>query len=161
MDIYSPRGAMAAKIAAEAIDSLNEKYKGKSEFLLFSDDVAAPFDGVIKKEGRLSVAFEVRTRNCNVIDGKIDYHGAKKYDTLLITKNKIDTCVDLAKQLHLPFCLIIVFKNTTLLWNISDKRGKWLIEEPEVAKMRTQKSINGGRAQRENYLIKLTEGHVV
>jgi hypothetical protein len=160
MDIYSRRGEMAARIAKEAIDELNKKHKGKAEFLLFSDDVAAPFDGVIKKEGRLSVAFEIRTRNHDVKNGKIQYRGYKEYDTLLITKNKLDTCVDLSKQLYLPFCLIIRFNNVILSWNISDRHGKWLID-PEVAKTATSKTINGGRAKRENYFIKLSDSHAI
>jgi len=160
MDIYSRRGQIAAKIAADTVKDLNQKYKGKAEFLLFSDDVPAPFDGMIKKEGRLRVAFEIRTRNCEILNGKIDYHGKAKYNTLLITKKKIDTCVDITKQLHLSFCLVIKFKNKVLNWNISDEKGKWLIK-PEVKKTETRKTINGGKAVRENYFLKLTDAYEI
>lgn len=160
MDIYSPRGRYAALIAKEEIDLLNKKYKGKSEFLLFPDDVPAPFDGVIKKKGRLRMAFEIRTRNCDIVDNKINYHGKAKYSTLLITKNKIDTCVELTKQICLPFCLIIRFNNKTLLWNISDNKGKWLLEA-ECRKKKTRKTINGGTANRLNYFFKLTDAHEI
>ncbi len=158
MDIYSPRGRRAVEIARERLKSI-EKERSVS-FTPFSDDHPSPFDGVIIKDGWVKAAYEVRTRNAKIEENQLMYWG-KPFETILITAEKIDTCVKIAASLYLPFHLIIVFTNTTLLWEVSDCNGKWKLGEVEKKKTKTQKTINGGKAVRENYFIPIEKSIVL
>ena len=150
MDIYSKRGQAAATLAQDEIDRINNE----QDFTLlpFSDEFPAPFDGLVEKEGKVVAAYEIRTRNAKIIDDHLIYRVGNKYPELIITKSKIDKCVEITKAMYVPFCLIIKFTNTTLIWWLTNNQGKLLIEMDTVTK-KTRRSINGGTATRENYLI--------
>lgn len=150
MDIYSSRGKIAAKLAQDEVDRINKDHN--FNLLPFMDNYPSPFDGVIEQKGKIIAAYEIRTRNADVVKDHLIYAMGKKYPELLITKSKIDKCVELTKANYLPFCLIIRFNNVTLRWWITDSKGKVLIKMNTVTK-KTRKSINGGTATRENYLI--------
>ena len=150
MDIYSPRGKQAANLAASEVHRINEKYP--ITLVPFLDAYPVRYDGYVIKDGYIRAAYEIRTRNAPVIDGHLIYKGEHKFDTLLITKDKIDECVRMCSEQKISFYLIMKFLNCTLLWKVSDESGAFLFPmETQIKK--TRKSINGGTAKRENYLI--------
>jgi len=155
VDIYSPRGKQAAKLAATEVSRINKAYND-IQLYPFEDAYPVRYDGVVIKDGYLKAAYEIRTRNAPVKDGKLIYkNGQGEYDTLLITKDKIDECVRISKDQFLEFWLFMKFLNCTLYWRISDHYGRMI--DYDIVIKKTRKSINGGTAKRENYLIPFNE----
>lgn len=152
MDIYSNKGKVAADIAAEEIAKINSYFRD-IQLVPFQDEYPVRYDGVAIKDGFIKAAYEIRTRNAPIEDGNLIYKGGQgKYDTLLITKEKIDECVRISKEQYLEFWLFVKFLNCTLYWPISDHYGRMINEFDTVTK-KTRKSVNGGTAERENYLV--------
>jgi hypothetical protein len=158
MDLYSPRGQVAGELAREELDRINSQYD--FNLIPLVDNFPSAFDGLVEKDGHIVATYEVRTRNATVIGDQINFKFNNKYKELVVTKSKIDKCVRISSEMYLPFCLIIKFKNRTLQWWISDSFGKHLFDMKTIVS-ENQKTINGGLAIRENYLIPVTKGKVI
>ena len=154
MDIYSPRGKRAVEIARERLRLVAANLG--VDFVPFQDKFPCPYDGVLIKDGFVKAAYEVRTRNAKIEDGQLIYRG-RPYDSIIITASKLDTCVKVAASSYLPFYLIMVFTNETLMWEVSDHYGRGQLGELDKRETKTRKNINGGVAKRENYFIPLSK----
>lgn len=160
MDILKRRGQVVAKLASQEISRINSSYP-ELNFIPFRDEYEVTYDGFVTHHGYLRAAYEIKTRKAPVENGQIIiWDGQNKYDDLLISKSKIDKCINLSSQQFLEFWLIIKFKNTTLLWQISSRHGGLLIDM-KVEKKETKKTINGGLVLRENYLIPLSKAREI
>lgn len=163
-DVHSEVGKLAQKTGEDKLILLS---KIINRSFIFIDDnkekdiTPLSFDGFICNRNRVIALFDVRTRKASVYGDGILFRN-KKYPTYMISKKKLDKCVEYSKYLNLPFALCVYFENNDsfLLYRILDKRGKFLINF-NVEKTKSQYSVNGGIAYRENAYINVSDGKII
>lgn len=128
------------------IQYIRDKYKIK--VIETPKNQPAICDGIMIKNNDLIGIFESKCRY------NINYNDIKKMGSWLVTYKKIDECAWLSSKLRVPFYGILYLKSdpTILRWKITDNTGSYLFDF-EVKQTRTQRSINGGKAVRENAFL--------
>jgi hypothetical protein len=158
MDVNSVKGREAIKRVKEAISKID--YLG-SHTVWFPDHSFIEYDGYFVKDGTVIGLFEAKTRNAAVQDGKILY-GGKLYDEYMITLNKIVSGVSIAKGHRINAYIVVNFEinNVVAVFKTFDYATgeampyRW-------ANTWTQRSINGGQANRENAFIDMSYAHLI
>ena len=163
-DVHSEAGSKAQLIGENKLHELSKKIQRGFFFIKDEKDkdiTPLSFDGFICKSHMVVAMFEVRTRKGHVYNDGIVFRG-RKYPTYMITKRKLDKCSEYSKYLNLPFVLFVYFEynHSFLIYKISDKRGNFLIDF-ETQKTKSQYSVNGGVAYRENAFIDVSKGTII
>lgn len=153
MDAYTQRGKKAREFEDEALKMLEEKFN--NQFVRWPNYQAADFDGFIVEGDEVKAIYEFRSRDAGFVDGKIEYKD-KKYETIMLTQDKIDRCRKFSKEWRLQFLFIFYCLKTRSVHciPITDNRGEYLFPY-KVKETRTQKTINGGWAVRKNAFLPL------
>ena len=112
-------------------------------------DKPSKCDGFLVKKNTVVGLFEDKCRYTT-------YEQFKRWKSWIITYEKLDKCVWLSNLLCVPFYgfLYIVHSDKILYWKITDDEGNYLFE-PIIKKTKTQATINGGEAERENAFLPL------
>lgn len=121
------------------------------EFIETPKDTPADIDGVIVSNGKMVSCVEVKCRNMTM-DVLVREFGKK----WLVTADKIDRCVNIAKSLGIDFrgFLYLVPEKILLIVPIwSYEKGYTCRIDRETTS--TQATVNGGTALRENAYIHL------
>lgn len=163
-DVHSKAGQIAQKTGEDKLILLSEKIERKFIFIEDNKDkdiTPLSFDGFICNGNKVIALFDVRTRKASVYNDGILFRD-RKYPTYMISRKKLDKCAEYSKYLNLPFALCIYFEqnNSFLLYRLLDKRGNFLLEF-DTKKTRSQYSINGGVANRENAFINVSSGKII
>ena len=111
------------------------------------DRTSAAVDALFFRTGTLVAAAEVRNRPMTLAE--LRGHGS-----YLVTFMKLVKGWNLAKQLRVPFVLVVGLTDAIVHWKISDEQGRWLAG-CRVARTWTQATANGGRALRANAYLDL------
>ena len=111
------------------------------------DRTSAAVDALFYRKGTLIAAAEVRNRSMTV--ATLQAHGS-----YLVTFMKLVKGWNLAKQLRVPFVLVVGLSDAIVHWKISDDRGRWLASF-RVARTWTQATANGGKMLRANAYLDL------
>lgn len=163
-DVHSEAGKIAQKTGEDKLMLLSNKIK--RNFIFIDDNVdkditPLSFDGFICNNNRIIALFDVRTRKASVHKDGIFFRN-RKYSTYMISKKKLDKCVEYSKYLNLPFALCVYFElnDSFLLYRIIDKRGNFLIDF-NIEKTKSQYSVNGGVAYRDNAFISVSLGKII
>lgn len=148
MDILTPRGQQTVRQEQRALTLFRETFPAFS-FVETPKDKPADIDGLIVRDGVLVSCVEVKCRNMTMDTLVKDF--GKKW---LVTADKIDRCVSVAKSLGIDFrgFLYLVPEKILLIIPIwSYENGYTCRIDREVTE--TQRTVNGGTILRENAYI--------
>ena len=113
-------------------------------------------DGFLIKDGEVIALFESKCR-------KMTMEQLKKYNSWLITYEKIFKCRLLSEYLRVPFIgfLYLLDDEVIMHWNITDSDGKYLFEFTHE-ETPTRRSINDAtKVMRDNAYLPLSAGKIV
>lgn len=150
MDILTPRGQQTRRQEEMALTLFRETFPA-FEFVETPKDRPADIDGLVLHKGGLVSCVEVKCRNMTM-DTLVNEFGKK----WLVTSDKIDRCVNVAKSLCIDFrgFLYLVPEKILLIVPIwSYEKGYVCRIDREVTE--TQRTVNGGTIFRENAYIHL------
>ena len=153
MDILTEKGQQSLKHERVMLEIIKNKYN--FDIIETAKDQPALCDGFIVKDGIIIGLFESKCRNATLKD-------LKKWDSWLVTYKKIDGLAWLSSKLRVPAVgfLYSIPDGIVLRWKITDKEGNYLFE-PIVKNTKTQRSINGGEAMRENAYLPMKYASLV
>lgn len=157
--VSTPDGAKAQSIVKGAIERLD--IQTGSTHIFFPDTGVARLDGFVTVNGIIVAAFEGKMRYAGLSERGVEYNG-KTYQTYLITADKVNACMVIAKQLEVPFVISIYFTVTDnfLVFKMTDEHGKRLIDFEE-AHTQTRETVNGGKITRNNAFIPVSAGKII
>jgi hypothetical protein len=117
-----------------------------------SDTTAADIDCLFFKNDTIKAIAEIKSRD-------IDRAYLEKVKTYLITKEKLEKGVRLARALVVPYLLIVncVKDNSLVWWKIANSEGEFCVSM-NLQRTVSQNNCNGGEANRYNAYIPITEG---
>lgn len=158
MDVNSQKGREAIRRVKKAISKI--EYLGAHP-VWFPDHCLTEYDGYFVKDGIILGLFEAKTRNAAIQDGKILY-GGKLYDEYMITMNKVVSGVNIAKSNKIDAYIIVNFEiNNVVAVFKTFEYATGEIMSYRSANTWTQRSINGGSANRENAFIDMSFAHFI
>lgn len=157
LNVLTPKGQKAEQEAREAILKLST---AEETFAWFPENNIYPVDGFCIRQNTITSIFEGKTRQAHYQDGAMLYNRAR-YDDYLITAQKLDQGIDMAKQMRTDFLLYVYFvlSGHVLCFKIWDDRSCEAIGFRRQ-KTVTQAGVNGGQALRENAYIPLRKATV-
>jgi len=149
LDCVTPRG-QAFVVEQRAIAERLARVRGLDVVHLASAG-AAPIDALFHRAQRLCAIGEVKAR-------AMSYAGLVDFGSYLVTFDKLCHGRDLAARLEVEYVLVVGLLDAVVWWNVSDKRGRWLVEFVTRA-TETQATCNGGIAVRMNAYLSLDRMH--
>jgi hypothetical protein len=157
--VNTRKGREAAVRAKEALIRFEANHP---RFIWFPDYSSSPYDGYVVVNGVITGIFETKSRNAGVDEQcRVVYNG-KAYDEYLITAEKIKAGVAHAKAHQINYFIIVYFEMSDCLaifTMYNYKTGAELEYRTEIT--RTQATVNGGSAMRENAFIKLAHARII
>jgi hypothetical protein len=120
------------------------------------DHADAVCDGFLIKDGEVIALFEDKCR-------KMTMEQLKKYNSWLITHEKIKKCRLLSEYLRIPFIgfLYLLDDDIIMHWNITDSDGRYLFEFTHE-ETSTRRTINDDtQTIRDNAYLPLSAGKIV
>jgi len=153
LGILTEQGQEAVKKNSKALQYISYKYR--LEYVEFKDENPCPIDGFFLGEGRVHTAFEIKTRNGYIENNQFVFRD-QRYDTFLISHNKLQNGFNVSFALNLPFVLIAAFDIYIYIWLINQK----LLQEVERKITQTNYDVNGGIAFRPNAFLPLSKARI-
>ena len=153
MDILTEKGQQSLRYEEIMLKAIKEKYN--VDIIETDKNSPALCDGFIVQNGIVTGVFESKCRNATIED-------FRKWGSWLVTYEKIDGLAWMSSKLCIP-ALGFVYSipdKAILVWNITDNEGNYTFE-PTVRKTKTQASINGGQAERENAYLPISEAQIL
>lgn len=152
MAIETDRGQASLEHEKVLISSLESFYRSQGKNRTFPKtrrDKYAAIDGMIVEDGVVVGIYESKCRFFN--KAALHYQFNDEY---LIGNDKIVSGLKMSKDFYVPFYALIylVYEPVIFIHQISDDSGNAIVEM-EVKKTKTQASMNGGVAYRENAFI--------
>lgn len=153
MDILTEKGQQSLEQERGMLEIIKNKYN--IDIIETAKDEAALCDGFIVQNGIITRVFESKCRNATLND-------FRKWDSWLITYEKVDGLAWLSSKLCVPAIgfLYSVPDGIVLTWKITDEKGNYLFDF-NVNKTKTQRSINGGEAMRENAYLPMKHATIL
>lgn len=161
LGIFSSQGQEHLRKGSEAEQAV-AKYYGLT-LLQFQESRTSQIDGVmVNAEGQVVGIYETKSRT-----GNLEYRGqdpvfvfrGKDYDSMLITKDKIDTMMMMSKALKVSSYLICSYSNNQIgVFKVTNPSGTMALAGVTSKKTKTRATVVGGKAERENYFIPLSNG---
>ena len=148
LGILTEKGQKTILVTNNALKFIGDKLG--VEHQNFSEEHPVPIDGIFTKGNKCTAIYEVKTRDGYIENEQFVFRD-KKYDTVLIVKDKLVVGKRIADTLALPFVMINIFYNFVYIWHINNA----LLENCESKNTFTKSDINGGLANRENIFIPL------
>ena len=157
MDVLTPRGQESRKWEDRAIQLWSSHYKSMT-FIHTPKEKPAAIDGIIIKDQRIIGVVETKARPSFTLEEFKSKHDMQ----WLVTKEKVDKCLLVAEILSVPFIGFLYMPQDDLLlyrslWN---PKSGWLVDI-KFMKTKTQATINGGVAWRENAFIDMRTAKIL
>lgn len=156
LDVLTPKGMEAVHHAFAASIIWADHYPNQ---VLYQTPQTRPaiIDGMIVKKQTIVAAVEIKAR-----DMRLDDLRTKFRNEWLVTAEKVDRAIEIAKALTIPMIgwLYMIPEQTLLAVMLSQSDGT------VVAKMRrerteTQATVNGGKASRMNCFISMDDAEIL
>ena len=148
LGILTAKGQETIEPTDRALEFISDKFL--ISYFKFPEKNPTIIDGFFIKNNICNSSYEIKLRDGYVEKEKFVYHN-NKYDTTIITKEKIINGLKISNTLQIPFMLINVYDNFIYIWHIDDA----LVSKCQVKKTYTKSTINGGGEERENMFIPL------
>jgi hypothetical protein len=166
LDINTPRGQRSLLDEQVMLTAIERKYK--SLVIQTPKEREAKCDGIITKDNIMRSVFESKCRynlqyDLETNKMSVDVRsGSMDCTSWLITHDKIVQGQYMSEMLCVPFVglLYIVSSGVVLSWKITDATGRLIINTNEQV-TKTQYSINGGTAVRNNAYLNLSDSVVM
>ena len=142
MDILTEKGQQSLRYEDKMLRVIKSKYN--LDIIETNKDKPALCDGFTVRNGIITGVFESKCRSHTLQD-------FKKWGSWIITYAKVDGLAWMSNKLCVPAIgfLYIIPDNLILKWIITDNEGNYLFDI-RTQKTKTQATINGGVAEREN-----------
>lgn len=158
LDVFTARGREADAVAQAMARALAAQWGYRWQRTRDTPATAtagarwAAVDGVFTCAGRVVAVAECKARTYSRTRLQRD-HG----DTYLISLSKLERGRDVAALLNVPFVLCAYLRPdaTVYWWRVAHPDGSWA-RPLATARTRTQATVNGGTAWRENAYLPLT-----
>lgn len=146
LDVRSPAGDEADRLG-QAMGRLLAEDWGV-QWVASGNSNLARVDGLLVQDGRLQGVVECKVRNDS--RSLIERWGG----SYLITADKLEAGAEAARLLHAPFTLCVYLKpdERAFWWRVAEIDGSWT-RPFDRAVTRTQATVNGGMALRENAFL--------
>ena len=148
LGILTEKGQKTISVTNNALQYIGKKFNVR--YQNFSEKHPVPIDGIFTKDNKCVAIYEAKTRDGYIENEQFVFRD-KKYDTVLIVKDKLVVGKRIADTLALPFVMINIFDNFVYIWHINNT----LLASCESKNTFTKSDINGGLANRENIFIPL------
>lgn len=158
LDVNTPRGRRAEEMIRETIIKLETDNR---KFFWFPNSNHFQIDGFITSDQKITGIFEGKFRHAGIKDNLLLFQD-KTYSEYLITAQKIDDGVSLAKKMCIDYFLMVglSLSNSVIVFKIFDYATGSIIPH-ERRNTRTRKTINGGSVIRENAYINLSNSTII
>lgn len=158
LGVNTPKGRVAEENIRKAILKTQTDNK---KYAWFPDSNYFPIDGFIIKDHNITAIFEGKYRYAGLEDNKILFQG-KLYDDYLVTANKLDDGIAMAKKMCIDFYLIVCLElsNVLLIFKVYEHKSGAVIPH-ERKNTRTRETVNGGSIVRENAYIKISSASII
>jgi len=161
LGIFSSKGQEHLRKSSEAEKAVAREYG--LTLLQFQESRTSRIDGVIvNTEGLVIGIYETKSRT-----GNLEYRGqdpvfsfrGKDYDSMLVTKDKIDVMGQMSKNLQVSSYLICSYSNNQVgVFKVTNPSGTLDLKGVTRKVTKTKETVVGGTAMRENYFIPLYNG---
>ena len=161
LGIFSSRGQEHLRKGSEAEKAVEREYG--LTLLQFQESRTSRIDGVmVNDKGQVIGIYETKSRT-----GNLEYRGqdpvfvfrGKDYDSMLITSEKIDVMQQMSKNLKVASYLICSYSNNKVgVFKVTNPSGTLALDGVESKVTKTRANVNGGKAERQNYFIPLSNG---
>lgn len=153
LDILTERGQVAARHQQEAVEIVVAHRPGTSFVNTALDDSAA-IDGFFTQDGVVRAACEIKCR----YDMDLARFMAERKGEWLVTHQKVLDLAKVCELLRIPgyMMLYLVADRLVLVKKVVDHTGQ-VTGVARVEATRTQKTINGGEAFRQNAFINMQD----
>ena len=161
LGIFSSQGQEHLRKGSEAEKAVAEYYG--LTLLQFQESRTSQIDGVmVNGDAQVVGIYETKSRT-----GNLEYRGqdpvfvfrGKDYDSMLITKDKIDAMMAMSKALKVSSYLICSYSNDQIgVFKVTNPSGTMALAGVTSKKTKTRATVVGGKAERDNYFIPLSNG---
>ena len=150
LDILTPRGQQS--LADEQLMAESFSRQTGIDYVQTPKDSEAVCDAVLVRNGRL---FGIAETKCRYDIPTVEHFFVEYEGTWLVTYSKLTRNTELADRLFVPLfgILFLVEPQVFLVKRLYDGRTKELLVGMDVKRTTTQKTINGGSAERANAYI--------
>jgi len=148
LDITTPKGELTLLQERRAAEIYRWHNPG-CEYNRTPDYQPAPVDAVLTRDGKCEGVVETKCRNFT-----LDHFRNGLQGKWLITFDKVVAAKEIAKDLHVPLYgfLYLVDDDCLISRKLWTPEDNWLVEL-QVMKTKTQATVNGGIARRDNAFI--------
>ncbi len=149
LDCTTPRGKVYIGHQMGCLDRLAAAWK--AQIVSTAEDDMADIDALAIKDGCISAAMEVKSR-------EMDLAQLCRFGSYLITFDKLLKLRAMAAGLRVPGLVVVsLLKDASIVyWKVCDSAGDMLVQlEGKVSK--TQATCNGGSADRYNAYLSLAD----
>lgn len=158
LNVLTPKGQKAEAEAREAILKL---CTAETRFAWFPENNYYPIDGFRIEGSAITGIFEGKVRQAGYRDGAIEYNG-RLYDDYLITAQKLDQGIEMAKQMRTDFLLYVLLSHTAHILCFTIYKASTNQALPFKRRTtKTQAGVNGGEAVRENAFLEIRGAEVI
>ena len=155
LDINTPKGRITLMQERQAARLFERKF---SPYVYVETDKSqpVPHDAIVKNGDKILSVVETKCRNMT-----LDQLQNKYDNTWLITWEKLQSCVEVANQLDVPFYgfLYLIPERVLLIQQIWNKRRYVSLSKIETTQ--TQRTVNGGQTIRVNAFIDMRSAKVL
>jgi hypothetical protein len=145
LDCNTPRGRVWVEKQREAVREC-EKAWGVAASQT-PDDRESPVDVLFTRDGAVTMIAEVKARDMSMAQ-------LQRFGSYLVTLEKLKKGAAMAKQLCVPYRLIVKLTDATVWWDVADSEGRKVVELDRRRTL-TQATCNGGQANRVNAYLSL------
>lgn len=158
LNVNTKKGREAEENIRKAILTIKTH---QSNFAWFPTHNHFPIDGFIIEGNDITAIFEGKARQAGYKDGNMEY-GGRNYSEYLVTTDKLNKGIELAKQMGINFYLIVLMQHTNhlLVFEIFNIKKNEVIPF-QNRRTRTRAGVNGGSAIRENAYIDIKYAKVI
>jgi len=153
MDILTQKGRETLLQVNEAINIWRNNMPD-FEYIHTPPSAPADIDGFLIKDKTIKGIVEVKCRVSMSVDAFVKTHKSE----WLVTFDKIVRCMKVSDALHVPFLGFLYFpQEKTLFYKTIYKPGHGVQAGFHVLNTRTQATVNGGKINRDNAYIDMSE----
>jgi len=159
------KGREVEKLYRPFFDRIKDKWS--CDTVDFGHTSTSPVDGFIVKDGLIRAVFEFKLRRASYLGSVVEHPNAAlyksiTYDTIIISKRKVDTGQKLSGMFKVPFILIYAFSENDKVGYVpvTDRKGN-LITEYTVKESYMPGTINGYSVKEKNCYIPVTKIRII
>lgn len=158
LNVNTKKGREAEESIRNAILQMKTHH---STFAWFPAHNHFSIDGFVIEGNDITAIFEGKARQAAYKEGKMEY-GGRAYTDYLVTTEKLNKGIELAKQMGVNFYLIVLLchSNHLLIFEVYNIRENKVLPF-QSKRTRTKAGINGGSAVRENAYIEIKHAKVL